>query len=506
VELRPELPGDQRQHVGNFLAHFPGFADQSILDTKIDEALDRIIRAQSNGTVDYAKQVKPLIAGPLVIAAQAADLTAASSGGPPAGFLVVATTDGKASCGLLTSKTTAGDTYRGFKYDMLGGSESTTACGLDGRFMLLGSVEAIKAAVDARQDGKGIDGSATFRTARERLTGDQVAYAFLDGKRAMSSLETFAPSLGIDAALGAGVPDWVIAGIRVVDDAIQVEVLTPPLTSPALASGVPSDPPPAKSQFAAMLPADAFGFVEAHGMGATIQRAIAQLKADPAQKSAVDSFEEAVASLGGVQNLAAWIEDLGIAAVPVDDGLGAVVLIRGTDAAAAGSRFDQIRNLLVLASTGSDMKLTPTDHNGVSITTVDLGELGPTLEALGVPIGGLGATTRLSFALARNADVVIVGVGDGVVERVLDTADANAIATSDNYRRAIELAGSPNDVEAFVAIDAIAGWLEAHPLPGFDVDTYRKDTKPYLEHLAVVSASSITTDTGTRARLVLTVK
>ena len=32
VELRPELPGDQRQHLGNFLAHFPGFADQTILD------------------------------------------------------------------------------------------------------------------------------------------------------------------------------------------------------------------------------------------------------------------------------------------------------------------------------------------------------------------------------------------------------------------------------------------------------------------------------------------
>src|SRR6185369_17758350 len=30
-ELRMDLPGDQLQKVGNLLAHFPGFSDQSIL-------------------------------------------------------------------------------------------------------------------------------------------------------------------------------------------------------------------------------------------------------------------------------------------------------------------------------------------------------------------------------------------------------------------------------------------------------------------------------------------
>ncbi|MEO7663613.1 MAG: hypothetical protein ABIV26_00685, partial [Candidatus Limnocylindrales bacterium] len=52
VEIRPELPGDQRQHLGNFLAHFPGFADQSILGQKIDEALGRMIRS-SGAPLDY---------------------------------------------------------------------------------------------------------------------------------------------------------------------------------------------------------------------------------------------------------------------------------------------------------------------------------------------------------------------------------------------------------------------------------------------------------------------
>ncbi|HSL98184.1 MAG TPA: hypothetical protein VK831_06390, partial [Candidatus Deferrimicrobiaceae bacterium] len=43
AELRLDLPGDQLQKVGNLLAHFPGFADQSTLAGKLDEAGDRLL-------------------------------------------------------------------------------------------------------------------------------------------------------------------------------------------------------------------------------------------------------------------------------------------------------------------------------------------------------------------------------------------------------------------------------------------------------------------------------
>ena len=45
-ELRLDLPGDQRQEVGEFLSKFPGFADQAALDNKLDEVLDRLLRDQ----------------------------------------------------------------------------------------------------------------------------------------------------------------------------------------------------------------------------------------------------------------------------------------------------------------------------------------------------------------------------------------------------------------------------------------------------------------------------
>ena len=40
LEGRADLPGDQRQNVGNLIAKFPGFKDQASLDAKIDAAAD----------------------------------------------------------------------------------------------------------------------------------------------------------------------------------------------------------------------------------------------------------------------------------------------------------------------------------------------------------------------------------------------------------------------------------------------------------------------------------
>ena len=219
-----------------------------------------------------------------VTGAGIADLGA---GRAPSGLLLVATTDGKATCDGIFGSTTAAETHRAVEVRTI---SADVACAVDGRFLLVGSPAAISAGIDARRDGKGIDGSATFRSARERLSGDQLALAYVNGTAVAGLLGSVAPSVGIDAALGSRLPDWLIAGIRVVDDAIQVEAISPPLTDAALASGLPTDPPPAGSHFAAMLPADAFGFLEAHGMGANMERALATLKADPALGTALQDL------------------------------------------------------------------------------------------------------------------------------------------------------------------------------------------------------------------------
>src|SRR6185369_13514937 len=64
-ELRLDLPGDQLEKVGNLLAHFPGFKDQSSLPQKLDELLGRLVQSATTGGADYGADVKPWLAGPL---------------------------------------------------------------------------------------------------------------------------------------------------------------------------------------------------------------------------------------------------------------------------------------------------------------------------------------------------------------------------------------------------------------------------------------------------------
>lgn len=501
IELRPELPGDQLTNVGAFLAHFPGFADSSNLREKLDESLGRIVGEGSAGEVDYESRIKPLLAGPMALG-MTAEATTAMSRGIPAG-LVVATTDGSVECDDVFGPTGAGEVHRDVAIRSV---QNEVACALDGKFMLLGDTTSVKAAIDAQRDGKGMDGSSKYRTARQQLDGDQVAVAFFDGKGFAAILAAVSPGIDLGTSLATGIPEWIVIGLRFVDDAAVVQAESAPVEAPPMVGTFPTAPPAAASRFVSMLPADAFGFMEVHGVGASVKRAIAQLKADPKQATTVEQVEQALGAAGGLDNVIGWMEEVGIAVVPMDESVGGVVLIRGTDAAATSGRLAQIRNLLILGSTGTDMTVRDTDHDGVTVTTVDLGDLDTVLAALGVPPGTLGSGTRASFSLAAMDDVLLLGIGEDVVERILDVESGASLAAGPTYRRFIELGDSPNDIELYVAIDGIVTWVEANVLEGAVLDSYQRDIKPYLEHLAGFGESSVTTSSGAHAWIVLTVK
>ena len=67
-ETRFDLPGDQHAALGTFLSSFPGFADQSTLDTKLDEIYDRVVRGATNGGQDYSTNIKPWFGGQVAFA------------------------------------------------------------------------------------------------------------------------------------------------------------------------------------------------------------------------------------------------------------------------------------------------------------------------------------------------------------------------------------------------------------------------------------------------------
>lgn len=505
AEFRPEFPGDQRQNLGNFLARFPGFEDQSILTRKLDETLDRIVSESSGGAIDYATQVKPVIAGPMALSISASGLREMAASTEPSGSLLVATTDGSVTCDSILGATTIAETYRDVEI-RIGPEPQASACALDGRYLLAGDAGAIRSGLDARRDGQGIDGNATYRTARDNFDGDQLATILVNGEQLRDLFTEVGTLLG-QPLPEAAVQPWAVAGLRVQDDALVLDVVAPPVPGPAVPSGAPSLAPAAESRFAGLLPADTLGFVEVHGVGAFAERGFAVLRADPAQAQLLAPIEGALGVVGGADNVVGWIEDVGVAVLPAGDGVGGALLIRGTDAAAVTARVTQIRNLLVLASTGTDITVGDSDYKGVTITSVDLGDPSTLLKGLGLPgadVGNVG-DVPLQFTIAARDDLVLIAYGQGVVERILDVDPASSLRSTASYMRAVQLSGPTNDLQLYVALDSAVALIDRF-IPAGDLEAFNRDVKPYLAPLAGTSWSSTTGTDVNRARFVLTVK
>ena len=501
VELRPELPGDQRQHLGNFLAHFPGFKDQSLLQDKIDEALARIVNESTAGQVDYTSQVKPLLAGPMEIALSGAGLSDMMSDRGGGRFLVVATTESGTTCDDIFKATTIADAHRSIEIRTVDDSLSLS-CAVHGRFVLVGDAASIRGGLDARLDGKGMDTNATYRSALTTLDGDQLASLYIDGS-AIADMVTDVMRLTGQTFDSDFFAPWTIAGVRVLDDAIVIDSHAPPVPR-NLPSGAPTFAPASKSRFAEALPAGSLGFVEIHGIGAVSAQALASLRADPDLATALDQLDAALQMLGGAETMTGWIQDVGVAVVPTDTAVGGAVLIRGTDADTVSSNVAQLKNLLILASTGTDITVHVDDHDGVDVISVDLGDLSELLRASGLDPGVLGEG-RVQFAFAARGDMVIFAVGDGVVEQILDVEAGTSLGASASYVRAVRLSGETNDVQVYVAINSSLALIERF-IPASDLESFNRDLKPYLENLAATSWSSTNASNASHSRVVLTVK
>ncbi len=73
MDIRGDLPGDQRQQLATFMAHFPGFADPSSLQTKLDQALDKLVSKATNGTFTYSGNIEPWFGGQVAVAVGPSD-------------------------------------------------------------------------------------------------------------------------------------------------------------------------------------------------------------------------------------------------------------------------------------------------------------------------------------------------------------------------------------------------------------------------------------------------
>ena len=512
VETRFDLPGDQRQNLGAFLAHLPGFADQSILDQKLAEVYDRVIRAATQDRHDFSTDIKPWFGGQVGVAVvrtgsikpDPSDSTGTISD-PGRGLMAVSVTNGPAAAAWVTKvlgergATYTTETHAGVTVDLVGTDPSVGAVAVTGEVMLLGDRASVEAALDRNGSG-GLATVAQFERATAAASTDHLVGAYVDLKGYLHQVVTEAGALGAGASAAAALdavssflPDWVEWTTRAESDALVSEIAMPHN------AGLPA-PANAATTLAAHVPASTIAFFDANDYGATIQKTIDLYRSVPADAAAFAQLDQAVNRLGGYQKLLGWIGETAV--VVTRDGTtpsGGIVIVP-KDRSAADSLATSINNLLALGGGSSGITLRQEPYAGTTITVADLGDAtSGALAGLSLPPG---AHAELAWAVTDQ--VVAVGFGDAFVKSVLDTKAESSLASDARFSSLVARVGDHASL-GFVDLTTIRTMIEA-AVPATQHGNYDTDIKPYLVPFdALVVASRTGGDLDT-TRIVVTVK
>jgi uncharacterized protein DUF3352 len=530
VEARLDLPGDQRLAVGEFLSHFPGFADQAALDSKLDEALDQVIHDATNGEQSYTTDIKPWFGGEIAFSVGPLP-PAASLGGKDSSAAVarqfralglLSVTDAaKAQAYLdkLSAKTgeeTTKQTYNGAQltvYQAKDGPALAYAV-IGGKVAALGDLASVKAAVDSNGNS-GFASQPGPKAALAAADKDHVAFVYvalrplLDWSTGLSKAVS-----GATGASGAAIPepvsdtllktlpDWGSYWLRFEKDALVVEAAAP---KPEISFASTDS---RASTLVKHVPSSALVMAETNGLGATLGKVLDLYQGQAEYKPIVDQLDQALGVVGGRDAALGWIGDTAIVLNDTGGTPEGGLLIAPTDPDKAKSLLTSLGTLIGLGGAQNGITVKTEDHNGTTITIIDIADLGKLTGAAG---GGVGAMPlpfdHVQLAYAVTNDVVVLGSSPDFVKHVLDTTDATSLANDARYK---DLAGrvGTGTGQTFVDITAIRSLLEKVATSGNAAERqkYETDIKPFLEPFDALMASGTFKDDLGRSTVIVTVK
>jgi hypothetical protein len=485
-EYRLDLPGDQRQKLAAFMAHFPGFDDQAIFDTKLDEVLDRLLTAASKGEQTWTADIKPWFGGVVAMgsspfSAEALQgVAAAALGGVPT--VVVTITDAAAATTWVQEIAGEGATSRQYGDATLigggggagGGAEFSV--GINDEVMIAGLDAAVRAAIDSKGDGRLADDDE-FKAAFGTVGSDYVAFGYTEYQAYLRSLLNLATGSGspldtttVDDELLAMVPAWQAFVYRVEADAIVGES-----TFPSLDFGF--DAANKRSGLAGHVPPGTILYAEMHDVGAALAAFLGRLREMPDLRDTFTQVDQTAGMIGGIDGLTGWWGDVGLAVTPGADGtIGGGLLIAPTDAEAASDTFATLRSFAVLGGGQVGLAVRDVQHGDATITVIDFSEAAG--GATDLPPG-----YEAEIAYAVSADIVAIGYGEEWVKSVLDAGPGPSLAEDDRYESLLDRVGEENLGVTFADITAIRELIEPlarSELPADQWAAYEREVAPYL--------------------------
>jgi hypothetical protein len=483
AEARLDLPGDQRQKLGQFLSKFPGFDDQSILDQKLDEALDQLLDRSTSGKQNWSTKIKPWFGGEIALGAAAPTAPDPSDGSQFHGLVAVKVRDGAAAMAWL--KDTLGatpvttQTYNGTEILIVGSSgEKAGAAIADGKALLIGDEASVRKAIDSHGNGTFAQ-SDGYKQARAALSRDHLGFIVFDAKAYMdlvSQLSTRAGSgaVTLPSAIKDLLPAWIAMSLRSDGDAIALEIALPHVAAMDVGDNRPSSILP-------HLPPSTIFVADGRDVGANWKKLLDLYRGMPGFDEAMKQLDTALNMVGGFDKAIGWIGDAALVVTRNGSTAEGGVVITPTDASAAQGLFSSLRNAIVLGGAQAGIKVSDENYNGTTITMIDAGDIHDLLSKAGASsaFGPEMPSGSLKFAYTVTDGLVIAGVGDTFVKAVLDTQAGSSLANDSRFKAAADRAGATNRGLTYVDIAAARELIE-NIMPAAERAEYERNYKPYL--------------------------
>lgn len=507
AEYRFDLPGDQRTKMAGFLSKFPGFKDQSNVQTKLYEVFDRIVRAATKDAQSYTGDIDPWFGGQIAMGSPSIGQGGASSttfsamgGGAPL-FVVTVKDQAKATAWLTK---TLGDSVsesqtNGTTLYSVGGGFSII---VTDKVMLFGTDATVRTAFESKGEGKFAD-DPEFKAAFGTVSRDFVSFSYTEYRALIKGILSLSgpvaglESTTVDDELLSMVPAWQASSFRFENDAIVGETAYPSIPIGYAAKNK-------KSSLIGHAPPGTLLYAESHDIGPALTAVLGRFRKLPELQDGFKQVDSAVGVVGGFDGLFGWWGDAAVTVSKNPDGsIGGGLLIEPTDAEAAKRTFATLRSFLLIAGSQSGIETRDIDHNGATITVVDFSSLAESIGSTLPP----GVKAELAYTVTP--EVVVIGYGEAFVTSVLDAGPGPSLADDGRVTELVKRTGEENLGTTFIDMVAIRDLVE--PLirdkaPADQWAVYEREIRPYLLPFDAVASGARNDGDLDRLTQVVTVK
>jgi hypothetical protein len=500
AELRPDLPGDQRDQLAAFLSAFPGFADRSILEQKLSELYDQLLSDATKGKQSYRADIAPWFGGQLGVAmrppAVPAPTTSVEQQAPPPTLLVASSTD--PATALAWFRSTAADAGAQVTPTDVDGTTllvasvkgQTIAAAAPTGVLLVGDETSVRAAL-ARDGANGLATDSGFQAALAASPADGLATVYVHvagyADLLLARMADISAGSALAPDLSSLLPAWAVATLRAGSDALTVDAAAP-------ATKVTTAVPDAPTALPGRLPSTTIALDEVKDVGAAVTAVMSLLGT-----SQREQLQAGLSRLGGLDALTGWAGEGGMAVVRTATGPLSGVVAIATDPKGAAAFAASLSNLATLAG----MTPAETTYAGHTITTVRLagapGCLPGSTCAAPVPGGSTApagtAQREVSWTVA--GDLFVAGGGPAFVRAVLDTKPGDSLADSSRFASMASRVASSNHAFAWLDLAALRDAAVAR-MTSAERARYDADIAPYLAPLS--AAIGVATHDGSLER------